>query len=106
MMSFEDFESLINKIKDSLDETTSALLSEDLLSIVSNYKIGLDKIEEVSKDLEKIKSDKDELLKVNGKLFQQIGFDKPEENDVTSLENTEEDEVKIEDVIDEKGELI
>lgn len=53
MMSFEDFESLINKIKDSLDETTSALLSEDLLSIVSNYKIGLDKIEEVSKDLEK-----------------------------------------------------
>lgn len=106
MMSFEDFEALINKIKDSLDETTSALLSEDLLSIVSNYKIGLDKIEEVSKDLEKIKSDKDELLKVNGKLFQQIGFDKPEENDVTSLEDTEEDEVKIEDVIDEKGELI
>lgn len=105
MMSFEDFEGLINKIKDSLDETTSALLSEDLLSIVSNYKIGLDKIEEVSKDLEKIKSDKDELLKVNGKLFQQIGFDKPEENDVTPLEN-EEDEVKIEDVIDEKGELI
>lgn len=105
MMSFEDFESLINKIKDSLDETTSALLSEDLLSIVSNYKIGLDKIEEVSKDLEKIKSDKDELLKVNGKLFQQIGFDKPEENDVTPLED-EEDEVKIEDVIDEKGELI
>lgn len=106
MMSFEDFETLINKIKDSLDETTSALLSEDLLSIVSNYKIGLDKIEEVSKDLEKIKSDKDELLKVNGKLFQQIGFDKPEENDVTTLEDTEEDEVKIEDVIDEKGELI
>lgn len=106
MMSFEDFEALINKIKDSLDETTSALLSEDLLSIVSNYKIGLDKIEEVSKDLEKIKSDKDELLKVNGKLFQQIGFDKPEENDVTPLEDTEEDEVKIEDVIDEKGELI
>lgn len=105
MMSFEDFEALINKIKDSLDETTSALLSEDLLSIVSNYKIGLDKIEEVSKDLEKIKSDKDELLKVNGKLFQQIGFDKPEENDVTPLED-EEDEVKIEDVIDEKGELI
>lgn len=105
MMSFEDFEGLINKIKDSLDETTSALLSEDLLSIVSNYKIGLDKIEEVSKDLEKIKSDKDELLKVNGKLFQQIGFDKPEENDVTPLED-EEDEVKIEDVIDEKGELI
>lgn len=106
MMSFEDFEALINKIKDSLDETTSALLSEDLLSIVSNYKIGLDKIEEVSKDLEKIKSDKDELLKVNGKLFQQIGFDKPEENDVTPLEDAEEDEVKIEDVIDEKGELI
>lgn len=105
MMSFEDFEGLINKIKDSLDETTSALLSEDLLSIVSNYKIGLDKIEEISKDLEKIKSDKDELLKVNGKLFQQIGFDKPEENDVTPLED-EEDEVKIEDVIDEKGELI
>ena len=75
MMNFEEFENLINDIKTSLDDTTSALLSEKLLNVVSNYKIGVDKIEEMTKDLEKIKNEKDELLKVNGKLFQQIGFD-------------------------------
>ena len=55
--------------------------------------------------MKKLEEDNAELLKVNGKLFQKIGFDKEEEEEVEEkVEDVEE--VKIEDVIDEKGELI
>lgn len=106
MLSFDEFEALINKIKESLDETASALVSEDLLSIISNYKLGIDKLAELSDEVEKLKADKDELLKVNGKLFQQIGFDNEETSEVAEEIASEEEEITIEDVIDEKGELI
>lgn len=108
MLSKEDFEKLVNKIKDGLDETTSALISEDLLSVISNYNMAVDTVEETKTENEKLKADKDELLKVNGRLFQKIGFDKEDAEDDDKKEEKEDDkeEIKIEDVIDEKGEII
>ena len=104
MLSYEELETLINSIKEKLDETTSALVSEDLLNIISNYKLGIDKIAELSSDIEKLQADKDELLKVNGRLFQKVGFDKEVEEE--KIEEPATEELKVEDVIDEKGELI
>lgn len=108
MLSKEDFEKLVNKIKDGLDETTSALISEDLLKVISNYNMAVDSIEETKTENDKLKADKDELLKVNGRLFQKIGFDKEDAEDDGKKEEKEDDkeEIKIEDVIDEKGEII
>lgn len=108
MLSKEDFEKLVNKIKDGLDETTSALISEDLLSVISNYNMAVDTVEETKTENEKLKADKDELLKVNGRLFQKIGFDKEdaEEDDKKEEKEDDKEEIKIEDVIDEKGEII
>lgn len=104
MLSKEEFEQLINKIKEGLDETQSALISEDLLAIVSNYNNAVDSIEEMKTENDKLKSDKEELLKVNGKLFQKIGFEKEEEEPSTE-EKEDVEEIKIEDIIDEKGDL-
>ena len=104
MLSYEELETLINSIKEKLDETTGALVSEDLLNIISNYKLGIDKIAELSNDIEKLQADKDELLKVNGRLFQKVGFDKEAEEE--KIEEPTIEELKVEDVIDEKGELI
>lgn len=108
MLSKEDFEKLVNKIKDGLDETTSALISEDLLTVISNYNMAVDSIEETKTENDKLKADKDELLKVNGRLFQKIGFDKEDAEDDGKKEEKEDDkeEIKIEDLIDEKGEII
>lgn len=108
MMSYEELETLVNEIKGRIDETTGALISEDLLNIVSNYKLGIDELSKLTEEVNTLKSEKDELLKVNGKLFQKVGFDK-EENENKEKEKTSDndsDELKIEDVIDEKGELI
>lgn len=105
MMSYEELETLVNEIKGKLDETTGALISEDLLNIVSNYKLGIDEVSRLAEEVENLKSEKDELLKVNGRLFQKVGFDK-EEMEKEETSGDESEELTVEDVIDEKGELI
>lgn len=105
MLSKEEFEKLINNLRDKLDETTVALVSEEILATISAYNNGFDEYTKSIEEVEKLKSEKEELLKVNGKLYQRIGFDREEKED--NIENVkDEEEIKIEDVIDEKGELI
>lgn len=107
MLSKEEFEKLINNLKDKLDETTVALVSEELLATISAYNNGFDEYEKSIEEVEKLKGEKEELLKVNGKLYQRIGFDKEEEKEDNKNEDDDEkEEIKIEDVIDEKGDLI
>lgn len=107
MYSIEELKVLIDKIKEGLDETQSALISEDLLSIISNYQLALDEISKVSEELDKLKVDNEELLKVNGRLFQKIGFEEDIKDESSELPSEEkDDEITIEEVIDEKGELI
>lgn len=105
MLTKEDFEKLISSIKEKLDETMQALVSEDLLGVLASYSNALDKIAELDEKVGKLELDKEELLKVNGSLFQKIGFEKEEEK--VEEENVDDGEkLEIEDVIDEKGELI
>lgn len=105
MLTKEEFESLINSIKDKLDETTQALISDDLVGVLSSYGNALDEISSLGEKITGLETDKEELLKVNGRLFQKVGFDKEEvEEKVDDM--PEEEKLEIEDVIDEKGELI
>ena len=103
MLTKEEFETLISSIKEKLDETMQALVSEDLLGVLSSYSNALDKIAELDEKVGKLEGDKEELLKLNGSLFQKIGFEKEEEKVEDAVE---EEKLEIEDVIDEKGELI
>ena len=107
MLSKDEFEKLVNNLRDKLDETTVALVSEELLATLSAYNNGFDEYEKSVEEVEKLKGEKEELLKVNGKLYQRIGFDKDEviEKKEDNIEDKKE-EIKIEDVIDEKGDLI
>ena len=106
MLTKEEFEKLITSIKEKLDETMQALVSEDLLGVLASYSNALDEISALGEKVNKLESDKEELLKVNGSLFQKIGFDKEEEK--VEMENVDdgEEKLEIEDVIDEKGEWI
>ena len=105
MISKEEFETLINNLRDKLDETTVALVSEEILATISAYNNGFDEYEKSVEEVETLKGEKEELLKVNGKLYQRIGFDREEKEDNIE-DKKDEEEIKIEDVIDEKGELI
>ena len=104
-MTKEEFESLINSVKGKINETDSALISEDLLGIVSSYGTLIDELEALREENTKLAEEKEELLKVNGKLFQKVGFEKEETEEETPAED-EEEEIKLEDIIDEKGDMI
>lgn len=104
MLSKTEFESLINGLKDKVDETTGALISEDLLALMSNYNVAFDEYDNIINENATLKTDKEELLKVNGKLYQKIGFEKEPEKEE---EKKDDDEViDIAEIINEKGELI
>ena len=106
-MTYEELETLTNGMRERLGEENSALVSEDLLNVLSSYKGVLDKITELTSENEKLKADKEELLKTNGKLFQKIGFEKEEEaEEVTEEPEEVSTEEIIEELIDEKGEII
>lgn len=106
MIGTEEFETLINNLREKLDETTSALVSEEVLATISAYKNGYDEYESLKAENEKLKGEKEELLKVNGKLYQKIGFDKEDNDEKEDEKEDNTEKVKIEDVIDEKGDLI
>lgn len=107
MANIDELKVLVDSIKEKLDESQSALLSEDLLSIVSNYQLLFDELTKVNEDIAKLKSENEELLKVNGRLFQKIGFDEDIKDESAELqESAEEEEITVEEVINEKGEII
>lgn len=104
-MTKDEFQTLIESVKGKINETDSALISEDLLGIVSSYSNLTDEIDSLREEKEKLENEKEELLKVNGKLFQKVGFEKEEvKEDV--IDDEDEEEIKLEDIIDEKGDMI
>lgn len=101
----EEVEKIIEALKGKLDETTNALVSDELVSILGAV-AGIDEqIAELNNTIETLKSEKEEILKVNGKLYQKIGFDEPAEETAEEI-SEEEVEEKIEDIIDENGNII
>ena len=106
MLTKEEFENLITSIKDKLDETVQALVSEDLLGAMSSYNNAIDEVTSLGEKITKLETDKEDLLKVNGRLFQKIGFDKEDEKEKNDKKDDDVEELKIEDVIDKKGDLI
>ena len=99
MLSKEEFEKLINNLRDKLDETTVALVSEEILATISAYNNGFDEYEKSVEEVEKLKGEKEELLKVNGKLYQKIGFDKEDDKN-------EDDDKALLDVTDTYNDII
>lgn len=102
-MALEELQALIDKIKGNMSEEAAALSSEDFLAIISTYKSVLDEIAGLKDEMEKVKATNEELLVTNGKLFQKIGFEEEKAEDV--IEEAVEEEISIDDIIDEKGDL-
>lgn len=104
-LDYNKMETLVNELKGKLEEQQGALVSDDLLAILSLYKTASDEYETNETELSKVKADNENLLKVNGKLFQQIGFpDKHKEDE--DNEDDDEPKLSIKDLIDEKGNFI
>ena len=100
-----DFEEMINALRDKLDESSRAKVSEELLGVISVMRGQQEELESRQQEIDKLTQENNELLKTNGKLFQKIGFDKPKEQSM-ALPEKEEKLLDINDVIDSKGNII
>ena len=102
-MDKDGFNNLISKIRTSIGDEASALNSEDFLGVISAYNTLYDESEKKTEDINKLKNTNDELLKTNGKLFMQIGFNEPKPSSVEDRLPNEEKKLTIDEIIDEKG---
>ena len=102
-MDKDGFNNLISKIRTSIGEEASALNSEEFLGVISAFNNLYDEREQRDEDISKLKSTNEELLKTNGKLFMQIGFNDPEPTSIDERLPKEEKKLTIEEIIDEKG---
>ena len=106
MLTKEDFEKIITDTREKLDEKSQALISEDMLGIMGNYNSLLTTLNDRDEELKKLKSENDELLKVNGRLFQKIGFQKEEEKETLPFKEEVVEKIGIDNLINEKGDLV
>lgn len=107
MLTKEDFEKVITDTREKLDEKSQAIISEDMLGIMGNYNSLLTTLNDRDDEVARLKKENDELLKVNGRLFQKIGFEAREEKKETLPINEKVvEKIGINNLINEKGEMI
>ena len=102
-MDKDGFNNLISKIRTSIGDEASALNSEDFLGLISAYNNVYDEREKRDEEIKKLQSTNEELLKTNGKLFMQIGFNDPQPSSVEERLPKEEKKLTIDEIIDDKG---
>ena len=106
-MEYEDFDTKITELKDSLGDE-GAKHADELIAFKSAFKEKVDTISEKEAEIAKLQEENAELLKTNGKLFQQVGREIKGEEDITSVtsEPPAEDKIDINDIFDCKGRFI
>jgi len=100
-----NFEEVVQSMKTKLDETSGAKISDELVTILGMYKGQEEELSKRQETINSLQQDKDELLKVNGRLFQKIGFEKEPEKSPVIPGTKEEPRLKLEDLIDSKGNI-
>ena len=105
MLTKEDFEKIITDTRSKLDDKSQALISEDMLGIMGNVNSLLTTLNDRDEEVSRLKKENDELLKVNGRLFQKIGFEKEQEENPLPINTQVEEKIGISNLINEKGEM-
>ena len=105
----DKFNETIDHIKEKVGEENSALISDELISLMTEHKSLTEQDNEKSKQIETLKSEKDDLVNANAKLFRRLGFEDEQKTSFITGEpeqKTEVEEIKLGDIINEKGDLI
>ena len=110
MYSKDELKQVIDNIKKTIGEQNSALINDDLANLITNYDVTLDDINVKDDEIKKIKAENDELLKVNGKLFQKFTSkvdDKPDFNIGNNQNNNDKPHtITLDEVFDSNGNFI
>lgn len=103
-MKKEDLENLTNGIKKKLGKETSALINDDLATIILDNTSTNEELINRQNQIDKLKQEKDDLIITNTRLFQQVTVgEEPEKK--TPAEDKKEP-FNFRSVFDEKGNFI
>ena len=106
----DNFNKTIDHIKEKVGEENSALISDELISLMTEHKSLAEQNNERAEQIETLKSEKDDLVNANAKLFRRLGFEDEQKTTFSSANQTEQakesEEIKIGDIINDKGELL
>jgi hypothetical protein len=103
-MTRDEHKAIIDNIRDTAGEQAGALISDSLLTLLSDYASMITTGEDQAIKIAGLEKDNMDLILANGKLFQRIGTEeKP--IDETPAE-AEEKEISIEEIVNEKGEMV
>lgn len=105
----EDFNKSIDSIKEKIGEENSALISDELVGILSEHKAMQDKTEEYAKQIDSLKQEKENLVTANSKLFQRLGFEDNAKQSFQTAQHEEakvDTEIKLSSIINDKGDII
>ena len=106
----DNFNSIIDTIKEKVGEEDSALISDELLSLMTQHKATVEQNDKDAKTIESLKTEKEELVSTNAKLFRRIGFEDNEPMTFGTQQNNtnekEDEEIKIGDIINDNGDII
>lgn len=106
-MEYEEFETKLDELKDSLGDE-GAKHADEFIAFKSAFKDKVDTISDKDSEIEKLTQDNSDLLKTNGKLFQQVGKEIKGADDITSgsSEPPAEEKININDIFDKNGRMI
>lgn len=93
-MKTEEHNKLINGIKEKLGEEETSKIADDLALLISDNTQVNNELKNKDNEIDKLKTDKENLIKVNGNLLQQVTDGK--EEDVFNINNEKEKENKKE----------
>ena len=106
----DKFNETINHIKEKVGEENSALISDELISLMTEHKSLTEQNESSAKQIETLKSEKDDLVNANAKLFRRLGFEDEQETTFNRANQTEQsqevEEIKIGDIINNNGDIL
>lgn len=107
-MKYEEFENAIDELKDSFGDE-GAKHADEFIALKSAFKEKTEYISSQDEEIKKLQEDNSDLLKTNGKLFQQVGREikgDPEPSTLSDSTNAEEERIELDDIFDSRGRFI
>lgn len=98
-----DLEKITNSIQEKLGEETSAMITDDLASIIT-IKSNYDKeLEDNKAQIDKLKKDKDVLIEANGNLLQKVKMGAEPKKEEKEVKKQDAKNFNFSAMFDEKG---
>ena len=102
-MEQDELNNVINSIKEKIGEDLSGQIADDIAKIVTANTTTLDTISNKDKEIEKLNTEKQNLIMANGNLLQQVSFLPKKEDKKDENEKDDDKKIKLSELFDEKG---